>query len=988
MRKLLYASLCLSLLTGLFFIVKDHRSVNRTEAGFEERKGGEGSEAEEDEKYDGPAQRDSLEYAKMVDPELGYVPVERLWNAINYTDALKAANDYDDISVLWDERGPVFDSVGPSNGNYRGSSGTEGYTSGRIAAVLVDTLNDRTGNTVICGGIAGGIWKCTNFLSAIPKWQKADDYFNNMAISSICQDPTEPNVMYFSTGEATSNADAVYGKGIWKSTDGGDNWVQLTSTMNYIRNFKILCDAAGNVYLAARPTTTPAVQPFGLLRSKNGGVTWANITPSGLTSTTLTCTDIELSSSGRLHASFGYTTSAAGGVVNYRYTSDPANVSSTSGWDTATGIRSVLPYVGANRLEMAVLKDTLYAVTTNASNNVDSCYKSVDGGVNWIKQNTVAYTTGVTNTQGWYNLTLAINPDSSNQVIVGGLDAYRSVNSGATVSRLTYWVSARPYVHADHHFMQWWKSGNENRVLIGCDGGLFLSRDSGKTWVDKNRNLPLKQFYAAAIHPTDPNYLLAGAQDNGCHQLKNPGLSYSTEVTGGDGCFVHINQKNPNIQFGSYVYNQYRRSTNGGVSWSAFNLSTTIGMFVNPFDYDDDKNIMYASFGSNTFIRWNRADTGTSLVRTSRDTILVNSYKRGTVNGTPSSFKVSPYTPGRVFLGANNGKLLILDNADTVKYAADSSVRDITGASFPNNGFLNCVNTGTSDDYLVAVFTNYGINNVWFSSNGGASWTAIDGNLPDMPVRWAVFQPRDNNKLLLATEAGVYTTQQINGASTVWMPSPGFPTVRTDMLKIRTSDYKIVAATHGRGLWTSNSFSILPIRSIRLNGSLGDDDRSNLTWNIQGDVGGKTSFYVQYSTDGVTFKKIADLGYPTSQYKHEAGNTTLRYYRIMAFEKGQGPVFSNIVAIKSNRLVKGLQLSMSPNPVRSDARLVISGAGTGVYNWQITDMQGKVQQQGSGNLQANQTTYQPLNVSRLASGMYHIRIIQNREVKSIAFIKQ
>jgi hypothetical protein len=257
-----------------------------------------------------------------------------------------------------------------------------------------------------------------------------------------------------------------------------------------------------------------------------------------------------------------------------------------------------------------------------------------------------------------------------------------------------------------------------------------------------------------------------------------------------------------------------------------------------------------------------------------------------------------------------------------------------------------------------------------------------------MPVRWAVFQPKDNNKLIIATEAGVYTTQQINGASTVWMPSPGFPTVRTDMIKIRPSDYTMVAATHGRGLFTSNSFNLLPIRSIRLNGSLGDDERSALTWNVQGDVSSKTSFYVQYSTDGVSFQKIAELGYPIATYRHDPANAPVRYYRIMGVEKAMGPVFSNIVALRSNRVIKGLQLSMSPNPVHTDARLSISGAGSGKYNWQLTDLQGRVQQQGSGVLQANAVLTQPVNVSRLPSGMYHIRIVQGAATRTIAFIKQ
>ena len=149
-----------------------------------------------------------------------------------------------------------------------------------------------------------------------------------------------------------------------------------------------------------------------------------------------------------------------------------------------------------------------------------------------------AYTTSLSNTQGWYNISLAISPDSASAFIVGGLDAYRSLTNGASVSRMSYWVSTAPYVHADHHFVQWWKVDGETRVLMACDGGLFLSRNNGVTFADKNKDLAIKQFYSCAIHPTLPNYFLAGAQDNGSHKLNNPGLTYSIEVTGGDGAYA------------------------------------------------------------------------------------------------------------------------------------------------------------------------------------------------------------------------------------------------------------------------------------------------------------------------------------------------------------------------------------------------------------------------------------------------------------------
>lgn len=776
MRKFYLLLVGAALICAFFIIPKSNNQHVTPEVAVENHE-------DEEEGYDGPAERDRLEFEKTKDPALGYVPYDRLMTAIDYTDNVRKSAKTG--ALLWVERGPIYDSVGPSNGNTRAGNG---YTSGRMRAVLVDLLNDPTGNTVLAGGVSGGLWKCTNFLSAVPNWVNVNDYFDNMGLTSICQDPTSPNTMYFATGEATSNADAVLGRGVWKSTNGGTTWTFLPSTLNFIRNFKIICDNAGNVYLAARPTTTPAVQNAGLLRSKNGGTTWEDITPNNITANTV-CTDIELSSTGKLHASFGY----RGTIVNHVYTSTPATVT-TSGWTLGTGIRNSATATSAVRMELACIADTLYAVTVNTANNADSCYKSTDGGATWTLQNPGGYPTGVANGQGWYNLTLAINPDNRSEILVGGLDAYRSTNSGASVTRLTFWVTTAPYVHADHHFMQWSKHGTESRVIIGCDGGIFISRDAGATWLDKNRNLGIKQFYSVSIHPAaGSDYLLAGAQDNGSHQLKNPGLSYSIEVTGGDGAYVHINQQDPQIQFTSYVYNNYRRSTNGGQTWSQVNFANT-GSFINPFDYDDAQNIMYGANGTNAFRRWPSANTGTASTNLTTTTLG---------GGIPSAFKVSPYTPNRVFIGSSNGRLIKLDNANTVTAAdIEANVTNIRGAAF-SNGNINCINTGTSDQNLVAVFSNYGVSNVWISNDGGTNWTAIDGNLPDMPVRWAVFVPGDNTKLILATEAGIYSTDNINGATTVWTPDPGFPIVRVSMLKVRASDNTIVASAYGRGLFTA-----------------------------------------------------------------------------------------------------------------------------------------------------------------------------------------
>jgi trimeric autotransporter adhesin len=911
--------------------------------------------------YDSPSERYLLEIEKTKDPALGYVPVQRLLEAMRYTEEVKASPIARTAALNWTERGPSFDSVGPSNGNGRGAGagvnlpGT--ITSGRIRAVLIDQ-SDPTGNTVFTGGIMGGLWKTTNFLSASPNWVNVNDYFANMGISWITQNPANPDIMYFSTGEPTSNADAVLGAGIWKSTDHGNTWAQLPSTTTFTRTFRLLCDNAGNVYAALRAG--------GLRRSSDGGNTWFQIAPSGFTTSSVT--DIEMSSTGVLHASFGYFTGTSS-VATYRRTTSPATVSTSAGWETPTGLPTV-----ANRIEIATLGDFVYLTPTNTSNNVYGAYLSTDGGQNFRQKHVSTYTTSLSNTQGWYNISLDINPANPAEFIVGGLDAYRSVDSGASVTRLTRWVSSPPYVHADHHYVDWHQNGAESRILMATDGGLFLSQNNGVTFSDRNRNLNLKQFYSIAIHPTLPNYFLAGSQDNGVHQLKYEGLGPSVEVTGGDGAYVHINQLDGNIQYGSYVFGVYRRSTNGGATWNTASPYPDNGLFINPFDVDDATNTMYACYGSNIFMRWPNAHTATSSANT---LITVSGL------GTPTAFKVSPYTANRLFIGSSSGRVFKISNAGTVTNAdVLSNTEDI---SPPTSAYINCVNVGSSENNLVAVATNYGVQNIWVSTNGGLQWTAQDGNLPDMPVRWAIFHPTNNDKMIIATETGVWITHDLNGAATQWVPSPGFPTVRTDMLRYRASDNLIAAGTHGRGVFTANILAVLPVRDINLQATLGNDGRSVLSWTAV-DPTPAVRFHIEYSNDGRIFNEVGNVGNGVSQYRHSLPSK-VGYYRIKAQEPNQAPVYSNTVVVKSSGN-KPLLVQVLPNPVEASGSFIVSGAQTGNYTWEITDLSGRTVDKGQASLPAGGSKNHVMNVSRLTPGRYTIRVIQNTEKTTTSFLKK
>ncbi len=767
MRKIFTFSLVgFFLLSTATFLITACSQKKETTIKKKERKPG-------DNHYDGIDFAIEQEILQTKDPATGKVPWDRLRIAIEKTEQAKnlaRANRTEATQALsWIERGPNGD-FSRVNGNPRQN---DDQTSGRIRAVMVDSL-DPTHKTVFIGSVAGGLWKTTDITVAPANWTPVNDFLSNLAIADLCQDPRPgfQNIMYMATGESYFNADAVRGVGVFKSTDAGVTWNFLPSTSAFVNGTKILCDFQGNVYLGTRGS--------GLQRSIDGGTSWTNITPTGLSNDVC---ELEISSTAvaaRLHVATGIF-SASG----YRFTDIPSTVTSGAGWTAAT-----TPFTTFNqRTELAISGNFLYACPDNASHQVPTIWASTDGGANWTA--TAAQPGGGTwaNGQGWYSLSAAINPTNSNELIVGGLDCYKTTNGGTSWAQISRWVgpSAFTYVHADQQDLQWYDGGS--KMIFACDGGIHYSTNGGTIASDRNKGLRIKQFYSVAIHPTDVNNFIAGAQDNGMHRLNHVGLDSSIEFYGGDGMFCAIDQNEPQFQFGSAFNNNIRRSLNGGVSWG--NVSFAGGRFVSPWDYDNVGNRMYLCSGNGNYIRWDNPQTGTTSA-----TVTITDFGGLQV----SAVHVSPYTANRVFFGTSNGttsRLIRVDDAHTA--APTTTIITPAGSS----GFLNCVVTGSSDQNLIACFSNFGVNNVWVTTDGGTTWTASDGNLPDMPVRWALFHPDGNTKAYIATATGVWETDLLNGASTVWAANASFPNVSTDMIKYRAMDRTIAAGTHGRGVWTS-----------------------------------------------------------------------------------------------------------------------------------------------------------------------------------------
>ena len=722
-------------------------------------------------KYDRADLAMQQEFMKTRNPKTGRVEREKLIDAYEQAKSKNRSYGRTEVAgVTWTERGP-------------------NNVAGRTRAILIDA-NDGTGSTVFAAGVSGGLWKTTDITAASPNWTVVNDFFDNLAIVTIAQDPTDPLIMYFGTGEGYFNLDAVRGDGIWKSTDGGTTWAQLSSTTGFDFDYvqKIVVTSSGTVVAATRGAFT---NNGGIQRSTDGGVIWTTV-ESGMGARDW-ASDVEKAANGDLYASFGI------------FHNDGIYKSTDDG---LTWSRVYISTVNEERIELAPAPsdaDYVYAVVQDSGNGIGQIMRTTDGGTNWNTLSATSWSdqcaaavTDFTRGQAWYDLIAAVDPNDEDHVIVGGVDLLKTADGGTTWTQITEWAncSSLADIHADQHALVF-APGSSSILYAGNDGGIYASNDANvalPSFTHKNTDYNITQFYSCAIHPTaGSNHFLAGAQDNGSQKFSSIGINSTVEVTGGDGAFCHIDKDEPQYQFTSFVFSLYRVSTDGGSTFSDVNFSGSEGKFINPSDYDNDADVFYSSFSTGNYLVWTDPQTGNSASNVSAG-----------FSSQVSAVTTDSNTANRVWFGTDDGSVYRVDNANTAP-----GVTDFTDASFPS-GYITCIEIEDGDaDHLVITFSNYGVNSVWETTNGGTSWTSIEGDLPDMPVRWVLFSPLNSDELLLATEVGVWTTDNIDGASTSWYAAnTGLANVRTDMLQLRESDNIVIAATHGRGVYSTDIFSV------------------------------------------------------------------------------------------------------------------------------------------------------------------------------------
>lgn len=833
------------------------------------------------------------EFEMTKDPVLGYIPNERLLIAQQVTERAfrtQSPSQIQDI-LTWIERGP--DNI-----------------SGRTRTLFID-VRDATGNTVFAGGVSGGIWKATNFKTN-PIWTKINDNLANLAICALIQDPTNPNIMYAGTGEGWYNSDAIRGNGIFKSVDGGNTWNQLPNTdVNVTKDFEYVNDLAitnnGILFAACRSGTY--CNRGGILRSTDGGNTWTTVIGS-FSNGANTCdsaknyrgADLEIAANGDLYVTTGFNSAAPNntGRIWKSSVTNGNNIGAINKWIDVTPA----PPIGQTwaRIDLACAPNNpqkLVALIGGNDNAIKSIQVSETGGLNWnpvpiprwCDQGVIK--TDFTRGQSWFDLITAIDPNNPNSFLIGGIDVLQTKDNGNSFNQITQWTAGctGSIVHADIHNIVYYP-GNSNEIILATDGGVYYSADGGTTFENKSTNFNITQFYSVTLHPTAAsNFMLAGAQDNGTQRFNSNGSKTVNRILAGDGGFCFIDQLNPQIQIGSYTDANYLVSRDGGNSF-LLDMSNGSGRFINPADYDAVSKTLYHASDEGTLGLIKNIDAG-DLAPAQVTLPELNNLKI-------SAIKVDPNVVKRVWVAASGPDepvLLRVDHPDEF----NQSVTTITSPLFPSDAYLASIDVEkNNDNHLLITFSNYGVTSVFESTNGGASWRSIEGNLPDMPIRWGMFLPSSasTGKIALATELGVWTTAQINGEATVWVPNNlGLANVSVRMLQYRSSDNTLAAATFGRGIFTTSiDISGQPIIESDFITKVYPTIASNDIDIVPGKIAGVNNIIIQlYDTKGSKLmekklpyqsKKLSIMSLPKGMYILKIISDDSKYKYVQKIIKG------------------------------------------------------------------------------------------------------
>ncbi len=603
------------------------------------------------------------------------------------------------------------------------------------------------------GAANGGVWKTTDGGAS---WTPMSDELLSIAVGGLALSRNDPNIVVIGTGEGTNNIDRVGGVGILRSTDAGNTWnsTSLSYGVSSGHGFHVIRTNPLNGTMLAGASD-------GLYRSTDDGATWTDVRPTDKND----YYDVQWrpGDANKVFAAKG----SAGSGNNVKVSTNDGQT-----W-TFSGTGQPLEFqVGKTKIGMSAANpDYIYAVYANKGDGTTlGVYRSTDSGATWTARNTALNMTGA---QGWYNLTCQVDPDNAETVIIGGVSLYRSTNGGTSYS-----VVGSGEVHVDHHAIQY-EPGSTTNVWVGSDGGVWKSTNDGASWpssLDLNNGLVTYQFYDICVNNGPaPYYIMGGTQDQGTD--KWPGGTSWLEGLGGDGMVCNINPNNGTTVYAERQQGIHYKSLNSGSTFSQItNGITGTGAWVTPVaERADIGNILFTTTNNGTF-RTTDGGSNWSLV----DAI------------TASWIDVSEANGDHVWKSSGISVRYSTDNGDTWQTAAPFG--------FSTSGIAKVLCHPTDTNTVFTCFGGYGTGaKVARTTDAGASWHDVTGDLPIQPCNAIEVNPSNPNQWFVGTDTGVWASE--NGGVN-WVPfEDGLPNSVVLDLEIQNSLQKLVAGTHGRGAW-------------------------------------------------------------------------------------------------------------------------------------------------------------------------------------------
>lgn len=698
--------------------------------------------------------------------------------------------------------------------------------------------NDSTYRKLWTGGIARGTFYDNNISGVNSAWQRVD-LPEVISVTAIAFDPSNRKTMYVGTGKHSGGPN-IPGGNICKSVDNGKNWVKLPQNLSPWTK-EIVVTKTGTIIAGTLS---------GLQRSVDGGLTFKVMLSGGTNGGN---SDVEIASDGVIYAG-----SERGKV--FKSSDDGATWMDISPNEPLNG-----------RIEIALAQSTkgdsqvIYAISADIWFK-----KSVDGGKNWENLQVPMYDDGTKygSSQVTYNMTMSVHPQDPNFIWLGGTGIFHTTDGGKKWTQYGYW-----YIHPDQHNIQF-SPLNNGEMILANDGGIHFARGAGNPknviadFKARNKDYTVTQFYSVAQRNIiGDNFLIGGAQDNSVITINGEGKTDGKSVITGDGCFVFVDKDDANVTISSTQNGNWYVQNRNGQNVYGFSSGTSPA-FVNPAAYDDTKNILYANNG-------NRSIARCSNISLSTNPVVKQVVFKPALPAFVNAIKVANNAPNTLFVGTgSNGriyKVTDIDKDTAITTLISSPEMTTLGLTTSN------IDIGANDDEIMVTYANFGITvnvlSIWYTNDGGVTWKSKDEivhGLPNVQIRWSLFNPENTKQVITATRMGVYSTNDITQENPAWeLSSEGLALTDCRMLSYRPIDGMIAVATAGRGFYTTDIFAkkvdkgVISVNALPVVTACADST-FNVSFSTKGNFVGNNRYEVVLSGEDGTFKNEFLIGSGTS----------------------------------------------------------------------------------------------------------------------------